>query len=461
MPESILTYSLVTSPTPLQASAKTGGSATATLTVMVTNGTPKAYEFIGIGVTILIGAQSTQLTNNVKINPVPPAGWPPAETNTGTGSVLFAYSLEGKGIRIEPKASVYLTFNNIDVNAEPGITNIKITEALAGVGRTEKNFPLTKFPNTWRLANLWVDSASIPFNTDANLHWENGPEGASYRITYYDHEKEKEVSLPEAGAPPFKPTGALRLKLKKTTLFNLIIEKTVDNISYRTQQQITVEVGLAPPAVINFFTGETPLDFTKGAQVVTLKWETENAYKIKLISTESGSEEVTELTTCRKRIDGPATFTLQATNINGIIGPEKNLRIQSIPGFLNNHLFNLKTTDPLTKTATQKFDLYSDITFSLNLDGTGDYLHVSQFIIKEDGKPDQASQPETFKSNLRWKFIGKQVFLTVPNSDERTLEIGSLNNKPGLNIKVWSSMLDLAGKFFEAFPKPAKPLVAE
>lgn len=279
----LLLYTLMTEPSPLQASPPSGDLTTAQLTIIAKNDTAASVLLQGIMMQFPVGDGQNQLTKRAtEIQPLPPPGWGPAKRRYSTGVVEYTFLPTGDGT-VGSKQSLNFVFNNVEVNRTPGgPCKVVITERSKGCpppACPTQTIDLTKFLPGWGAVAFGAAPDIIPADGSTTLNWD-GPGGhATYKIDYYTPATGP-VHVPEQGQAPLKNQGqypsqiAPPLRLAQTTTFYLTVNDKIDNQRYEAQQQVTVTVEQPLPA-IKSFTGL--VGQVGGQDVLVLNWETTHA----------------------------------------------------------------------------------------------------------------------------------------------------------------------------------------
>lgn len=282
----ILEYGITSDPFPLKVDAHE-----AELEIVASNNSEGDATLRGIRVKIPVGSESTQLTNDSRsIVPISPDGWRSVEPpRYPTGCVEFTFRPNSESATLRKQQSLSFVLNGVQVNAEPGIVEIEVTEGLEdcnpGVDCPVETLSLAKFPHAWGEVKFTARPVNIPYDGSTVLRWD-GPEDGTYSIEYIDWEHGGEnVILPAQGDPPFGSSGrypaqgAPELKLRQRTTFTLNVEATIRRMLFSAQKQVTVEVKVPPPA-IDMFIAEPSSVAMNNVPPIDLKWKTSNASMI-------------------------------------------------------------------------------------------------------------------------------------------------------------------------------------
>jgi DNA-binding beta-propeller fold protein YncE len=277
----LLLYTLMTEPSPLQASPQSGNLTTAQLTIIATNDTAAGVPLQGIIVQFPVGDGQKQLTNRaIEIQPVPPPGWKLAGTQYPTDAVQYDFQPTGDGT-VASQQSLSFTFNNVEVNRTPGTCEVVVTEGSNDCQPPvcpTKTIDVAKFPAGWGTVAFWAEPDMIPSDGSTTLKWA-GPGGATYTIDYYTSATGP-VHVPEPGQKNLSNQGqypsltAPPLQLAQTTTFYLTVVDRINNQRYEAQQQVTVTVEQPLPTIKSFI-GQ--VEQVGGQNVLVLNWETTHA----------------------------------------------------------------------------------------------------------------------------------------------------------------------------------------
>jgi DNA-binding beta-propeller fold protein YncE len=173
-------------------------------------------------------------------------------------------------------------FNTVAVNQQTGTVEVDVTEGSSGC--QPPNCPVqplyvTKFPNGWGQVSYTATPSPpiVPYNSGPTLQW-SGPAGATYAIDYYLPQSGI-VHVPAPNAPALSNAGVYPgqtdppLQLTQNTTFYLSVTETINNVSYKDQQQITVTVIPPQPKITKFCasTQQVPAGFD-----ITFEWTTDD-----------------------------------------------------------------------------------------------------------------------------------------------------------------------------------------
>ncbi len=254
----LLTYTIITDPFPLQA-----GAASATLTLVASNETSVAVSLSWLTIKIPVGPMAQQLTSQATvIGPVPPAGWnnQNPQPTPSPGFFIFGFLPGSSGTASTPPVatipagtSILFILNDIQVNNRSGPVEIDITEGSAG--SPMQPFSVSKFPAGWGNVDFWVNPPDISAGQPTTLNW-SGPAGATYTIEYI--QKSVVVNIPAQGQPPLGNAGTYPgqgqppLILDETTIFTLNVNLSTGSQVYNAQLQKAVTVAQLLPTITSF-----------------------------------------------------------------------------------------------------------------------------------------------------------------------------------------------------------------
>lgn len=279
----LLLYSLLTEPFPLQCSADSG-AIIASLTVNATNNTASDVNLSAVEIQIPIGIGASELTNDsTTIAPLAPTGWVMQQVTNGRGFSNFIFLPVGGGTgRVQSDSSLDFIFNGIEVNTVTGTVQVSITEGSNGC--TPGNCPVsilsvTKFPNGWGNVTFTASRVNISQGGNTSLNWA-GPAGATYQLQFYTLQTGI-VNLPPQGAPPYSNQGQYPgfndppLTLQQTTVFTLLVSENIQNRDYSATMQTTVTVEQPPVLHIKQF--EVNSTACGVGDVLSFQWIVEDA----------------------------------------------------------------------------------------------------------------------------------------------------------------------------------------
>jgi hypothetical protein len=251
-----LTYAVSTTPNPLQASPQKGPPSLAELTIVVSNTGHGAIDCSSISFAFLAGTGARDFfldASGIETN-VSTANW----TIVQSGNVFTATPVTPAHGKITREALTF-TLSNIQVNAQPGTTQMPITEITGDRSTGTLSIALAKFPPSFEVGDLDADPLSVGPGGSTVLSW-SGTSEASYAIEYAD------VIIKHPANDPHRPlpaTGSYTIDgIQADTVFNLIVTASAprldDPLKVVKSREVTV-VG----AQINNFTA-FPLTLGKG-----------------------------------------------------------------------------------------------------------------------------------------------------------------------------------------------------
>jgi len=291
----LLAYSITTDPFPLQASAVSGASTPAQVTVVATNNTGSDVALQGIMIRLPIGQGSTQLTNDsADIEPIPPANWTKPQIQTPAGYVQYSFLPQAGYGTLGANQSLNFILNKIQVNGQTGVVEIDVTEGSGNC--VPPNCPvqklsLTKFPNGWGEVSFWTTQPPstnpiapiISAGSSIALNW-SGPSDAAYSIEFYTPQTGIVNVPPQGGIPlsnegQYPNQGDSPLTLQENTTFYLNVLGNINGQAYSAQQNIPVTVIVAPP-VFNTFAAVPPGVDMLNPESAQLQWTTSNVSEV-------------------------------------------------------------------------------------------------------------------------------------------------------------------------------------
>ena len=307
----LLTYSLSTDPSPLQASPSADALEVATLTLLATNLTKASILLKGISVRLPVGSGAAQLTENAGlIGVVLPEGWVLHNTQKPPGAVVYVFYPPAGQPTLAAGAPLAFAFNNVRPNTAVGIVPVLVTEGSAD--SASQTIELPKYPPRWRTVTFGSTPIDVRLGDAVTLKWDGGPTQATYRLRYHDFASDKTVELPADGQPPFRNAGAYPapsdkpLILQQSTTFTLLVTAMVGGREVTAQPQTTVVVLVPPPRILEFRAEPGVAPLGPPWPNVRLSWKTEKASSL--------------------RIDGVDNFddAQQVAEGTTLVGPEAN-----------------------------------------------------------------------------------------------------------------------------------------
>jgi hypothetical protein len=370
MPEPVLTYDISTNPFPLQASAEN-----VSLTIVATNNTAANVVLAGFTINLPVGTGGGHLTNAAaRITALTPEGFDTPEKSESEGTLKFAYENDTE-ITIRPKQSIVFVFNSIAVNPVTGTAEITIGE-VHGVSSRIKKLIVTKFPQGWGVVTFEVANPVIAYNGEAAMNWK-GPAGATYTIDYYSYTQDRVIRVPAINEPALANEGRYpattgSFKLQKRTMFTLTVELEISGVTYKAQNQKTIDVGAPPVPVINSFTASKYMISGMSPETINLSWAVENADTLKLEGDNFASTDVKGETNHNITTNRSGIYKLIATSAEPK-SVDRSVQIMSYADFLNYHTFRLAEIEYISRT-DYLLDLHEEFIFYNN--GKGKYNYT-------------------------------------------------------------------------------------
>jgi hypothetical protein len=414
MPEPILTYDISTNPFPLQASASN-----VSVTIVATNNSAASVSLAGFTINLPVGTGGGHLTNAAaSIVAVVPYGFVPAEKTIGEGTVRFTYESSAAEIMIRAKESVIFVFNSIAVNPVTGTAEITIGEVHTTGGSRTKKLNVTKFPQGWGAVTFEVTNPVIAFDGEAAMTWK-GPAGATYTIEYYSYAQERIIRIPAINEPALAnegryPSTGGSLKLHKKTMFTLTVELEIDGVSYRAQNQKTIDVGASPLPVIRSFTASKYIIGGLVPETVKFKWDVQHAATLEL----DGNNVIRNEVTGKTEVDivmnrsGEYKLTAKAEDLRSV---PATVQIQTYGDFLNFNRFTISESHSSTSRDYDKIESYSTLeegfTFYTNQKGQYNYLVVN-YVVPPRGPLREVSRKGDVL-DFKWEIVNGEVLIDL------------------------------------------------
>ncbi|HTD32843.1 MAG TPA: hypothetical protein VK665_04210, partial [Candidatus Elarobacter sp.] len=302
----LLTYAALTDPDPLRVATS------ATLTLVISNGTRQIVTVESITVTLPVGTTAKTLTSSPNGIATPPTpGWDVVQ-NGGS----FTLTPQTPGAAKVGAPGLVFVFANVAVNDQPGTCTVTIVESASSPSQPKRardaSFALSKFPVSFDVSALTLTPTQIDPGGSVALTWYGSP--ATYTLSYNPSGAFPVV----VGVGNTGPYVATNLTKAPSITFTLQAMLTVPGQDQPLviQRQATVDVSVAAP-VITAFTGTLSGGGTSPAQL-TLTWSVEGTGLHCLISgspyeiAPSGSTTVPSAT-----IPQSDSYTLTATNVSG------------------------------------------------------------------------------------------------------------------------------------------------
>ncbi|HEY0319610.1 MAG TPA: hypothetical protein VGC66_01435 [Pyrinomonadaceae bacterium] len=271
MSQMLLTYAVLTTPDPLQASPQTGDPSLATLMIVVSNNTHQLIDCQSLSFSFLQGTDAKDFfSDSTGIGTSAPAGW----SITQDGALFTATpdtSADGK----VGAAGLTFVLTNIKVNEQPGTTNMTITEVTSSNTGT-LSYPLAKFPPQFFVGQLQANPVNVVEGASTTLSW-SGSSGANYEIQYQDVDGNTVTIAHPKNEPdqPLPSTGSYTVDDLQAdpTVFTLIVTLQVDgeSSSLQVQRQFVVAVS---QLTLNFQAMPTTVGMNGVTQLI---WQTTRA----------------------------------------------------------------------------------------------------------------------------------------------------------------------------------------
>ena len=283
-----LSYSFITSPTPLLVSPAGGAPATATLRLIATNATreKEVVRLEALSFRVPVGPEAGQLTaTSASIAPVPPPGWELHNVKTDPGSATYIFYPLTVPFELLPAQGLVFTLDNLQPNTAVGTASVLVTEGTAGKPTT--SLEISKCPPSWDGLSFGVTPLTVAAGTGVQLTW-RGPAGAdfTYRMKYYDFATDAEVTLPLPGKPAFGPQGTYpglndpALAPTQSTTFTLVVSAVIGGQPVSVPLQARVEVIVPPPRFGAFRIEPNPITIGQPRPAMRLSWQTTNAVTV-------------------------------------------------------------------------------------------------------------------------------------------------------------------------------------
>jgi YVTN family beta-propeller protein len=303
----LLTYAALTDPDPLRAGTS------ATLTLVISNGTRQIVTVESITVTLPIGTTAKTLTaspNGIATPPTP--GWDVAQSG---GS--FTLTPQTPGAAQVGAAGLVFVFANVGVNDQPGTCTVTVVESASSPSQPnsarDASFALAKFPVTFNVSPLTLTPTQIDPGGSTALTWYGSP--ATYTLSY-NPSGALPVIVQVGNTGPYVATNLTKAPSITFTLQAMLTVPGQDQ-PLVMQRQATVDVSVAAP-VITALTGTLTGGTGTSPAQLTLTWAVQGTglhcrlsgspYEV----APSGSTTVPSAT-----IPQSDAYTLTATNLSG------------------------------------------------------------------------------------------------------------------------------------------------
>jgi hypothetical protein len=238
----LLAYALLAQPDPPQASA------TATLTLVVSNTGRAAILCESIVVTLAVGTNAKDIVADpTGIATQPPAGWKCA-ANGGTMTLTPVDAAAG---RIAAGGLAFV-FADVALNDQPGTTTIRIDETASSAehARSDRSasLDLTKFPAEFALSELRAEPAEIAPGGSVQLMWTGSP--ATYALSY-DASGDSPVTETVSNVGPLTVKNLTNAAGVTFTLTATLTVAGRDD-PFVVERQVTLPISLPPPSIVAF-----------------------------------------------------------------------------------------------------------------------------------------------------------------------------------------------------------------
>lgn len=325
--ETLLSYSILTSPNPLE--ANTPG----VLTAVVSNSTGDVVICERIVFTLPVGTNAKDLiVDGVGIESAPPRGWNVSNENgvlTCTPQTSERGEIGGEGLSF--------TFSRFMANSKFGTSRIDIDEvASTEFDRKQErttSIPVPKFPAQFAVSGLRFEGLEEPYQVPSGgtvtVDW-NGTAvpGATYTISYQP--KDEGSGLPPVRVGNNGPYGSVALTRTGSVTFTLTVAIPVpgQDMPLVVQRQLTV-------SVITLSLSLVVQPTSVGVNgLALLQWEALNASKCLL---DPGGETVPAIGSRYVIVPQTTYFTVTATGFGRVKQEQKQIAVNpaivpNIPG---------------------------------------------------------------------------------------------------------------------------------
>jgi len=244
----LLSYAVATDPNPLQVSPQPSDPSLATLTIIVSNDTHQLIDCQSISFDFSVGTDAKDFFSDATgIGTSATEGWslssPSAGVFTATPDTAQNGSI-GAG-------SLIFVLSNILVNAQPGTTDMTITEVTTSNTGT-LDIPLAKFPQKFKVGELIASPPTISSGGSTTLFW-SGTSGAIYEIQYQVGPGTVTISdLNGNPATPLPSTGGYTINgIEQSTTFYLLVTLNLPGLDQPlTATRFFPVTVVAPPSVL-------------------------------------------------------------------------------------------------------------------------------------------------------------------------------------------------------------------
>lgn len=290
-----LAYAISANQDPIQASPAQGDPSMLKLIIVVSNTTGKTIDCQSISFGFLQGKYAEDLYSSADasgIHTAAPTGWS-LEPDPDVGGLFNATpdtSTDGK----IGGDSLTFVISNIQVNYQPGTTNMKITEVTDN-GTGTLVYPLQKFPPQFEVGDLKSNPLSVDYGGSTTLIWSGTGDGATYQLQYQDGNGKDHTITETKDGHPLPSTGSYTVDnlTARPTIFNLVVtvQVTGQNESLTVQRQHIVAVGPQKAQINSFNIKPNPI--VTGQQLsFTLSWDVVGSFQITANDGQGGTERV-------------------------------------------------------------------------------------------------------------------------------------------------------------------------
>ncbi len=282
----MLTYTLITDPAPLEASAA-GRPSTGTVYLVITNTGQAAAYWSTIEVEVPVGNGAGHLTPN--INKIKPKG--EYGTRSGTrssvnvqpqGSNAFQATAPGGRTPFGPGDHMVLTLENVTVAPKPGLAVLQVTENASRTksGRLSNSFAAVALVKTAPKElpaphSFLADNAVVDAGTKVTLSWE-GSDDFTYEILFPGGRKPVSKVKHTGAHGPYSLVLDAADAPKRDTTYTLIASSGTQRHTLTTTVQVrnpiletlTAINGVTTPWVQGVTKGDGAFTFSQGAMHV-------------------------------------------------------------------------------------------------------------------------------------------------------------------------------------------------
>ncbi len=320
--ETLLSYSILTSPNPLEVSTP------GTLELVVSNPTRDFITCERIVVTLPPGTNAKELiADGEGIESAPPRGW---KVNNDNGVLTCKPETPERG-RLGGEGLSF-KFSRLAINSELGTSSVDIEEKAAidddPIEERRTSIDIPKFPAQFAVGDLRAEKSEVPSGGRATLDWNaTALPGATYTIEYQPADKGPMETATVGNNGPYTSVELTRTGSVTFTLTVTIPVKGQD-VPLVRQKQFTVEVKTLSLSLVVQPTrvGENGL--------ALLQWEALNASKCVL---DPGGETVPATGSRYVIVAKTTVFTVTATGLGKVKQEQKQIAVDpailpNIPG---------------------------------------------------------------------------------------------------------------------------------